>query len=190
MNATRRPSFCLAFVVAVFGLAGFSSRAVEPKAGVKLTTVKYDAMIKEVAASKAKLTVVDVWATWCGPCKEHFPDFIALSKKYGDKGVAFASVSLDDAAKPKAVAEATAFLQGQQATITNYLLDESMDDAFEKFDISAISAVFLLGPDGKVVRRFTQDDPNHIFTYPEIDTAIQEFLAGKPMTTGDAPKPR
>ena len=184
-SLARRAPFALLLLV---GSVTLTEGADTP--AVKLETVKYDAMVKQIAAKKAKLTVVDVWATWCGPCKENFPHLVAMSGKYQDKGIAFASASVDDTAKPKQVAEAKQFLETKKATFTNFLLDESMDDAFEKFDISAIPAVFMFGPDGKIVRRFTLDDPNHQFTYEEVETAVQEFLAGKPMTTGEAPKKR
>ena len=179
---------CLAGLGLLIGLVAHLAPAAGPSPEVKLTTANYDAMIKQIAAQKAKLTVVDVWATWCGPCKENFPHLVEMNGKYHDKGINFASVSVDDTSKPKQVADATEFLKGQKASFTNFLLDESMDDAFEKFDISAIPAVFLFDTDGKVVRRFTLDDPNNQFTYEQVETAVKEFLANQPMTTGEAPK--
>lgn len=172
--------------------AGPEAPAASPRSDseVKLMTVKFDAMIKQIASKKAKLTVVDAWATWCGPCKKNFPHLVEMHEKYAGKGIAFASVSLDDATKPSKVAEATEFLVEKKADFTNFLLEESMDDAFEKLDISAIPAVFMFGPDGKEVRRFTLEDPNNQFTYAEVETAVEEFLAGKPMTTGTVYKKR
>jgi len=155
---------------------------------VKLTTVKFDAMIKQIASKQAKLTVVDAWATWCGPCKKNFPHLVEMHEKYSGKGIAFASLSLDDTTKPKQVAEATEFLREKKAEFANFILDETMDDAFEKLDITAIPAVFMFGPDGKIIRKFTLEDPNNQFTYEQVESAVQEFLAGKPITKGDAPK--
>lgn len=191
MNATTRTRTRSAGTILLGSLLAVGLLAAAPKdAEVKLTTVKYDAMMKQIAAKKAKLTVADAWATWCGPCKENFPHLVAMHKKYADKGIAFASISLDNVGKPKDLAAATEFLTQKQANFTNFVLDESMDDAFEKLDITSIPAVFLFGPDGQVVRRFTLDNPNNQFTYEQVETAVQEFLAGKPMTTGEAPKPR
>ena len=155
---------------------------------VTLKAIKYDAMIKEIAAKKAKLTVVDAWATWCGPCKENFPHLVEMHKKYAAKGIEFASICLDDKAKPKKVAEATEFLVGVMANFSNYLLEESQEESFDRLDISAIPAVFMFGPDGKEVRRFTLEDVDNQFTYEQVEKAVQEFLAGKPMTTGVPPK--
>jgi thiol-disulfide isomerase/thioredoxin len=39
---------------------------------------------------------VDVWATWCGPCKKEIPDLIKLEKDYHDKNIVFMSVSVDE----------------------------------------------------------------------------------------------
>jgi len=182
----------LALVGSLFaaGLEVASDRAMAAPAEteVKLDTVKFDVMIKRIASKRAQLTVVDAWATWCGPCKENFPHLVEMNKKYGGKEINFASICLDDPTKPKKVTEALDFLKGAKAEFTNYLLDESQDDAFEKLDISAIPAVFMFGPDGKEIRRFTLEDVNNQFTYDQVETAVKEFLDGKPMTTGVAPK--
>ena len=44
---------------------------------------------------KGKVVVVDFWATWCGPCVEEIPGYIALQKKYGPAGLVVVGVSLD-----------------------------------------------------------------------------------------------
>ena len=51
----------------------------------------------------------------------------------------------------------------------------------EKLNISAIPAVFIFGPDGKELKRFTLDDPNHLFTYDEVEKTVVALLEGKPL---------
>jgi thiol-disulfide isomerase/thioredoxin len=148
---------------------------------VTLEKVSYDAFLQRVASnpSKPRYTIVDVWASWCGPCKENFPHVIEMHRKYADKGLAVASLSFDDPAKTSDVESAKAFLREKKATMTNYLLDEGEGVGFEKFGVNSIPAVFLYGPDGKEVKRFTWDDPNNQFTYDQVEKTVAELLEGK-----------
>ncbi len=45
---------------------------------------------------KGKLVYIDVWATWCGPCKRELPHLQKLEKEYHRKPVHFVSVSVDE----------------------------------------------------------------------------------------------
>tara|TARA_B110000977_G_C11022835_1_gene472004 strand:- start:39 stop:1373 length:1335 start_codon:yes stop_codon:yes gene_type:complete len=45
---------------------------------------------------KGSLVYVDVWATWCGPCKREIPFLLELEKDYQDKNIVFLSVSVDE----------------------------------------------------------------------------------------------
>lgn len=149
--------------------------------GVELVPVTYDEMIARIAANKkAKLTLVDAWATWCGPCKENFPHVVEMHQKYSGKGLAVISLSLDDREKPKQVDEAREFLKEKKAVFTNFLLDEDFGDGFDKLNVNAIPAVFLFGPDGKEVKRFTLDDTENQFTYEEVEKAVAALLDGTP----------
>ncbi len=149
--------------------------------GVTLEKVDYAAFLKRIAdnPAKPKYTLVDAWATWCGPCKENFPHVVEMHKKYADKGLAVVSLSFDDPTNTKQVEEARNFLREKQATCTNFLLDEAEGIPFEKFDINAIPAVFLYGPDGKLLKRFTMDDPNNQFTYDEVEKTVAALLESK-----------
>ncbi|MEW9898188.1 TlpA disulfide reductase family protein [Chitinivorax sp. PXF-14] len=56
---------------------------------------------RKIAEWKGKVLVVNFWATWCAPCREEIPEFIATQKQYQTSGVQFIGVAVDE---PKDVA--------------------------------------------------------------------------------------
>lgn len=179
MSQPRRTLAPLAILLGLGAAAAYSAAA---PADDEVTFVKvtFEDLLARIAANKgAKLTVVDAWATWCTPCKENFPHVVEMHKKYAKQGLAVISLSLDDPDQPKRVAEAKAFLQSKGATFPNYYLSESSESAFEKLNIVGIPAVFLYGPDGKEVKRFSFEDPDHPFTYDDVEAAIKDRLGVK-----------
>ena len=143
---------------------------------VKLEKLNWSQFQKRLANPKVKYTVVDAWSTTCPPCKENFPHVVEMHRKYAPKGLAIISLSLDDPTDKAAATEAERFLKEKKAVFANVLLD---DDGFDKLNINGIPAVFIYGPDGKEVKRFTMDDPNNQFTYDEVEKAIVELLGAK-----------
>lgn len=158
----------------------------EPVSGIEMSPVSFEELKKEIAAGDAKLTLVDCWATWCGPCKENFPHVLEMHEKFGDKGLKVASLSFDKGTgdadfDAKQVAAAHSFLGEIQAGgITNYVLDvENIGDAFEAFDITTIPAVFVYDAEGNEVKRYTWDDPNNQFTYEQVEEEVSEMLGNE-----------
>ncbi|AMV37040.1 TlpA family protein disulfide reductase [Planctomyces sp. SH-PL62] len=173
----RKSAIVAAVVLA--GLIAAPGRADDPKTDpVSLRQLTWAQFQEHLASPKdARYTLVDAWATTCGPCKENFPHLVEMHRKFAPQGLAVVSLSLDDSEDEKAVAEAEKFLREKQATFTNVLLKENFGDGFDKLDIGAIPAVFLYGPDGKEIKRFTMDDPNDQFTYEQVEKEVAARLA-------------
>jgi len=171
-------SFAFLIAAALVGIGKAEDKGSGEKA-VKLERLSWSQLQKRLANPQAKYTMVDAWSTTCGPCKENFPHVIAMHQKFAPKGLAVISLSLDDPSDKAAVAEAEKFLKEKKAEFTNVLLDESFGEGFEKLNINGIPAVFVYGPDGKEVKRFTMDDPNNQFTYDEVEKAVAALLGEK-----------
>lgn len=65
---------------------------------------------KTLADFKGKVVVVNLWATWCGPCRIEMPQLARLATAYAGKPVEVVAISID---KSEALAEAKAFIAGQ-----------------------------------------------------------------------------
>ncbi len=149
---------------------------------VKLVPLTFDEFKARLAANPAKsrYTMVDLWASNCAPCKENFPHLVDMHKRFKDRGLAVVSVSLDDREDAKAVQSARDFLKEKDARFANYLIDEDFGIGFERFEVGAIPAVIVYGPDGKEIKRFTLEDPNNQFTYEQVEKYVAELLEKKP----------
>jgi peroxiredoxin len=99
-----------------------------------------------------KLRLVSLWATWCVPCVEEFPELVTLNRTYRDRGFEVVSISTDDSA---ARGKALAFLQKQQASSPNYIF--TGDDKYKLISAidprwqGALPYSVLIEPGGKVV---------------------------------------
>ena len=102
---------------------------------VTVKLVDADEFKKVIAAQKGKVVLVDFWATYCGPCRDKFPQTLALGSKYASQGLTLVSVSMDSPS-PRDQQKVLQFLTQQHARIIN--LANRLDDtetAFGAFDI-------------------------------------------------------
>lgn len=102
---------------------------------------------------KGKVVVVDFWATWCGPCIEEIPGYIALQKKYGPDGLVIVGVSMDR----RGAAHVKQFAQAKGMNYTIVMGDEAVVEAFGNFQ--AIPTTFLISRDGRIMHQKTGAAP-------------------------------
>jgi peroxiredoxin len=122
------------------------------KEPVTLDTMDETSLKDLLKNHSAKLRLINVWATWCGPCVAEFPDFITMNRMYRRRDFEFISISADEPGKKD---KALQFLQTQQASNTNYIF--SIDDKYKLIEAidphwqGALPYTLLVEPGGKIV---------------------------------------
>ncbi len=75
-----------------------------------------------------KILVVNIWATWCAPCREEFPELVRLADFYHSKSVEFVGISVDF--PDEISAKILPFLKANHANFANYVKAVSDDEEF------------------------------------------------------------
>jgi len=68
----------------------------EATAGPTYSVTTLDGKTVTNESLKGKVVLLNVWASWCGPCQAEFPDLIELQEKYGDKGFTIVGLAWND----------------------------------------------------------------------------------------------
>ncbi|HEX5004699.1 MAG TPA: TlpA disulfide reductase family protein [Gemmatimonadales bacterium] len=96
---------------------------------------------------KGQVTLVNIWATWCGPCREEMPSMEAAYKELEPKGFKVAAVSIDDGSPEDVVGFANSL------GVTFDLLMDRSGMIQRAYQTTGVPESFLLDRDGVIVKR-------------------------------------
>lgn len=134
----------------------------KPFIDLDLTDYKTGKPIKLSKVIKGKVTLIDFWASWCGPCRREIPNLAKIHEKYGSNKD-FVLVSLNVWDKPEAQAKA---IKDMKMTWTQ--LTDLTRNATDLYGVDGIPQILLIGKDGVIIARDLRGE--------EIEEAVKEAL--------------
>ena len=114
----------------------------------------YNGGTSSLSDFKGKYVYVDVWATWCGPCKAEIPHLKTIEEKYHDKNIEFVSISVDkdkDGETTSHEAWKAMIAEKEMGGVQLYSDKDWKSDFVTAYKINGIPRFILIGPDGNVV---------------------------------------
>jgi thiol-disulfide isomerase/thioredoxin len=129
-----------------------------------LKTVEAAALKSLLKKKQGKVVLINLWATWCVPCREEFPDLIKLHGKYRSRGLELILISVDDTEQREPV---EAFLKENGVTFPTYInAEENYEDliGFIAPDwIGGFPTTFVIDRKGRLTRSLVGGQSYEVF---------------------------
>lgn len=162
VSASRRAWFGLALVAGMFGAASVwrwgrrtldaGEVAVElhanPRRVVDLRFTDAKGQPTDMAAYRGRVVLLNIWATWCAPCREELPTLDALQAQLGGPGFEVVALSIDQ----QGLAVARPFLERLGATHLKAYAD-TFGEATARYSATGVPLVLVIDAQGREIGR-------------------------------------
>jgi cytochrome c biogenesis protein CcmG/thiol:disulfide interchange protein DsbE len=171
-------------LVALLGSTGASSAVAQGQGqGQARPTIKPPEVVMEtlfptldggkrrLRDSKGKVLIVNVWATWCGPCRQEIPHLIEIARNYRQQGVEVIGLTTEHP-----VEEIDRVREFVRTMKINYPIGFTSGN-FARYLMQgrgSIPQAYVIGRDGTVIRHFIGFNPQ--ISPPQMKAAIEEAL--------------
>ena len=168
MSAVQKYLIIVILILAGIGLTTYS----QPKESYKVEIINLSDLEKIIGDSDGRALLINVWATWCAPCREEFPELVKLANDYS-REVRVVGISVDE--KGDLDSKVIPFLKNQNASFQNYLLKvvdpEDFINALNKKWGGAIPATFIYDKTGNQKEMIVGKQ-----TYEVFEKAIKKVI--------------
>jgi thiol-disulfide isomerase/thioredoxin len=128
----------------------------EPEAVLKKEDFDYDFSIKDLQGNvvdmnsfKGKVVFLNLWATWCGPCRSEMPSIEGLYNSIQDKDkIVFVMLSMD---KPENQGKVVKYIQDKAFSFPTYTIDTRLTQQLGQ--VQSIPTTFVISMDGKIASK-------------------------------------
>lgn len=126
---------------------------------------------KTLADYKGQVVLLNVWATWCLPCRVEMPSIEKLHEAYAPKGLKIVAVSIDDPGTDKQIRDFV-----KSFGLTFQILHDPKNVISEHYQVGGYPETFVIGRDG-VIRKKVMEATD--WNSPENRALIERLLAEK-----------
>lgn len=157
--STRTQWLVVAIVVCLLGggaiaatrvLHGVAPVAVgAPAPDFRAVTVDSQPRVRTLADYKGNVILLNVWATWCGPCRVEMPSMEALHKEFASQGLRVVAVSIDQIAGPPQIRDFA-----RELGLTFEILHDSAQHIVKTYQVNGYPQSFVIGRDGTIRRKW------------------------------------
>ncbi|HEV7645677.1 MAG TPA: TlpA disulfide reductase family protein [Pyrinomonadaceae bacterium] len=121
---------------------------------------------------EGKVVLLNLWATWCGPCRMEMPELVKVENEYKDRGVMVIGLDIESSESEAMVKR---FVEERQLNYKIGWLDEEPTNALMSISkMSGIPQSFLLTTDGKLAGVFKGFNPTKTAT--DVRAKLDELL--------------
>jgi cytochrome c biogenesis protein CcmG, thiol:disulfide interchange protein DsbE len=179
MKLTAR-LLCISLPLAVVALTNASNLLCAASVGQAAPTLVVEELSGhtfDLAAERGKVTIVNIWATWCPPCRKEMPALDAFYKRYHAQGLEMIGLSADRARDRSEVAKVM-----QSFSYPAAMLDNAKSDGFD--EPSALPVTYVVDKDGIVRAKLVPEDKP--LTESTLAAVVIPLLSGLSGTQGSA----
>lgn len=103
-----------------------------------------------LADYKGKVLLINLWATWCGPCRAETPELVEIYNEFKDRNVEFIALTNEDQTDPKILKAVTDFVQENKMTYKVGFGEDALSYSLARGKQS-IPQTLIIAPDGRLL---------------------------------------
>lgn len=97
---------------------------------------------------RGEVVLLNIWATWCAPCRVEMPSMQRLEERLGPKGLRIVAVSIDDPGMDARIVEFA-----REMGLTFEILHDAPGDIQQVYQTTGVPETFVIGRDGRIRKR-------------------------------------
>lgn len=109
--------------------------------------------VRSSADFKGKVVLLNIWATYCEPCKKEMPSLEGLHKAYGDSGLKIVAVEIDPS-----VTDDSIRAYAKNLGITFEILHDPTHEIEKAYQTTGYPETFVIGPEGTIRKKWIGPD--------------------------------